>query len=967
MSTNTTPLYRVFLSSTAIDLKAHRQKVKDAILMMGDLPVAMETFGARPSEPVELCKKKVRESDAVCVFLAHRYGWVPGVEEGGDGHKSITWIEMETAVAEGKPVFAFIVDESYKWGQPKEQDLLVQAKDEKEAAGVFRKVQALKKFRKQLEGQVRVTFTNPDDLATKVVASLTSFIRDKKASGAELGQTRKRPPVFREVHPLQPATHFRGRKALLKDFTDWWNDPLSADRVRSLIAIGGTGKTALIQHFLAHSIDQRKLKGSVLVWSFYENPNTDAFLEEALNVFAGESGDNQGLGGRLPRLQRALSEGDQPHLLVLDGLERVQSEGGSGRAWGELENHRIKNLLRTIAGGLGKTRAIITSRFKLTDLAQWEHRGYRGIALDTLEKEGAISLLRAWGVKGDDEELSVLAESSGMHALTVSVIGSYLKNYCNGELTGAAQFQLDDASMDDSQAAKLGRILAGYAQQLSTNERDLLIRLSIFPKGISVEILRIIIIAGGEIAGTLRGVKEPQLLRLAKRLETLGLVYTYQHRNSIIYTAHPFLREYFRQLLGVPPEEIHETVRGKLAVGLETKPDIKPTDAETLDRYEALIEQTVLAGQIDEANKLYFNVMGGGGGGGHHLYHRTGDYGRILRIVSIFSEDSQPKSLGLSLTENDRAYLINAWGLAALALGDTILAKECFDIAKELYRKTKYRLGVSQMLQNIAWVRIYRGTFIYAKKLLDESLEYLGEDDSVYLRRASYGYLGYSYYNLGAILKAKSCFSKSTEILGSTLHGLGSIYESEYLNKIGEKQEAYDRVIRNLDLSERNGWQKITMLCFNLLGMFSLPDYIGEAREYLNKALQWPSQSGDMECLIRNHILAAEIAICSGDLDAAIAEATTGLNQAETCGYGKFAIDLLIQLARIHLAIPDPGTALTYARRALDWSSREEVRYAWGIADAAELCGKCHEELGEYDLAKRRFAEAEVAREPLHL
>ena len=139
-----------------------------------------------------------------------------------------------------------------------------------------------------------------------------------------------------------------------------------------------------------------------------------------------------------------------------------------------------------------------------------------------------------------------------------------------------------------SQAAKLNRILAGYAQNLSDNERDLLIRLSIFPRGVSVEILGYLIAAGGEIAGALVGFGQSRLMRLAKRLCTLGLVYTYNLRNTITYTAHPFLREYFRELLGVPPEKIHESVRGKLAVGLETKPDNKPRDRETLDRYEAL-------------------------------------------------------------------------------------------------------------------------------------------------------------------------------------------------------------------------------------------------------------------------------------------------------------------------------------------------------------------------------------------
>lgn len=151
MNKNITPSYRIFLSSTAIDMEEHRKKVSDAIMRMGDLPVQMETFGALPSEPVEVCQNKVRECDALVVMSAHRYGWAPGTSEGGDGCKSITWIEVETALEAGKPVFAFLVDMNYGWTQHKEQDLLVQAKDEEEAAKVFKTVQALKDFHAFLE------------------------------------------------------------------------------------------------------------------------------------------------------------------------------------------------------------------------------------------------------------------------------------------------------------------------------------------------------------------------------------------------------------------------------------------------------------------------------------------------------------------------------------------------------------------------------------------------------------------------------------------------------------------------------------------------------------------------------------------------------------------------------------------------------------------------------------------------
>ncbi|MFC2145882.1 DUF4062 domain-containing protein [Acidobacteriota bacterium] len=953
MNKTTTSVYRIFLSSTAIDMVEHRKKVTEAILRMGDLPVAMETFGALPNEPVEVCKSKVRESNALVVLVAHRYGWVPGPEEGGDGFKSITRIEVETAINEGIPVFAFLVNMNFGWNQPKEQDLLNQAKGEDDAVKVFRKVQALKDFREFLEnkaGLTRETFTTPEDLALKVSTGLSNWAREPKLAPGSVPI--QRTWIFREVHPLQPAPHFRGRQDLLKDLQQWWQDPVHPDRVRPLVAIGGTGKTAVIQRFL-QGIREDRLQGSILVWSFYEEPDTDAFLREACIVFVGEEGE--GAGGRLERLQRALS-GNVPHLLVLDGLEQVQSIGKVGRARGDLEDHRLKNLLRSIANSLGRTRALITSRFKLTDLEQWENAGYRGSHLDVLDEQAAVEVLRAWKVRGDEKQLRALVESVGRHALSVSVLGSYLAHYCNGDPKGAEEFNLEEVSVDEPQAAKLGRILAGYAKSLPNEERDLLIRLSVFPRGVTLDILEYLVDAGGEIAGALVGIQQAKLIRLAERLHKQGLVYTYKKQNLLTYTAHPFLREYFRNLLGVPPEKIHEAVRSKLAIGLDTKPGTKPREPGMLDRYEALIEHSILAGHVKEAFELFKNAMGGDPGS-LHLYHTLGDYGRIIRVLSMFSAYGEPQHFAPQLSLRGRSRLINDWGLAADALGDLSTAKRCFDAASEHHRKNKDWVNLSQVLQNSASIAIFRGEFPSAQTLLEESLEYAREYDE-YRSRLSHSLLAATCHALGKIPEARENFTKAAEIAGQPLYSTDGIYEAEHLFILGNKTKAYERTGENLSICERYESPRDIAICHTLLGFFSLPGSITEARNHLKKAREWTNQSGNMEVILRAHILAAEIAYWSGDFAAAISEATTGLNQAEGCGFGKFAIDLLLQLAKIHLAIPEPRAALRYARQALDRSEHPDCCYAWGEANALHLCGICHKELKEPELARKRLEAA---------
>lgn len=951
MNKITQSVYRIFLSSTAIDMQAHRQKASDSIMRLGDLPVQMETFGARPSDPVSVCRDRVRESDALVVMVAHRYGWVPQEEEGGDGKKSITWLEVETALETDIPVFAFLVDKDFGWEHPKEQDLLDQAADESEALKVYKTVQALKDFRTFLEGKAgltRDTFTTPDDLAMKVATSLAAQVRETTAAPEKT--LRKRTREFRVVHPLQPAPHFRGRQNLLKDLRQWWADPVHPDRVRSLMAIGGTGKTAVVEQFLK-GINTNELRGSVLVWSFYEDPNTDTFLREANIVFAGEEGE--GAGGRLARLERALS-GSEPHLLVLDGLERVQSTGTAGHARGDLEDHRLKNLLRAIAGGLGRTRALITSRFKLTDLEQWEGAGYRSHQLDVLDKETAVSVLQAWQVQGDEAQLLALADAVGRHALSVSVLGSYLHHYCEGDPACAAEFDLDDIAPDEPQAARLNRILAGYAKSLPEAERDLLIRLSVFPNGVAVDVLGYIIDAGGDIAGALVGIGHLKLVRLAERLRQQGLIYTYQRGLTVTYTAHPFLREYFRQLLGVPAEDIHEVVRSQLAVGLEARPTTKPRDPEMLDRYEALIEHSIWAGHFKEAYDLFCNVMGGGGDD-FHLYHTLGDYGRILRILSLFSENGDPQHLTIEIPVRDRGILLSGWGLAALELGDLGSAECCLSLYVEYSVEGKDWPELSIALQNQACIALFRGTFLSARELLNQSLEYA---DTNHVRRYSHGYLAASLHALGEISEAHLNFIKATEILGKPLFSVDGIYEAEHLFALGDHKKAYERTDANLATCEEIPLVRDIYLCHALLGLFSLPESIPEARDHLQKVRDWTEQSGHMEGIIKAHILAAEIAYCTGDFHTALDEATLGLNHAEGCGFGQFAIDLHLQLAKIYLAIPEPRTALQHAREALDRSQHPECQYAWGEANGLHLCGLAHSQLGEPELAKKRLIAA---------
>jgi hypothetical protein len=100
---------RIFVSSTIRDLKDERLTLAQAVLRRGHFPV-MKSFTTRPTTPVPECLRLVESSQAMVVIASAVYGWVPSTDEGGDGCRSITWLEVSTALKVGLPVLAFLLD-----------------------------------------------------------------------------------------------------------------------------------------------------------------------------------------------------------------------------------------------------------------------------------------------------------------------------------------------------------------------------------------------------------------------------------------------------------------------------------------------------------------------------------------------------------------------------------------------------------------------------------------------------------------------------------------------------------------------------------------------------------------------------------------------------------------------------------------------------------------------------------------
>jgi tetratricopeptide (TPR) repeat protein len=965
------PVYRVFISSTAIDLKEHRKKVEEAILRLEQLPVEMETFGAKPDDSVAACQRLASEADALVVIVAHRYGWVPRPEEGGDGEKSITWLEVVAALEAKRSVFVFLVDQSAPWDQPREQDQLVEAKTSEEAMRIHAAVQGLKRFKEFLQKRIRATFSTPDNLQAIVALSLAPWLNDEIArwrqteiaevpGGAQGQLPGARTWEPRIIHPLQPALHFEGRADQLRQLERWWDDPATTDRVVSLVAAGGTGKTALAERALRYA-EARPHAAGIFVWSFYEDQKTEAFLRAACEYFTGKADETS--GGWLERLQVALSDG-KPHLLLLDGLERVQSEGGGGRVRGELDEHSLKVLLRSLARGLKQVRALVTSRFELVDLNDWADKGYRRIALDDLDRPAALAVLRAWKVQGNDQTLDVLAQQVGRHALSVSVLGSYLGTYWRGNPAHAPDFDLDEVQDTDRTAARLARVLREYAKELKDRERDLLARLATFSRGVDIALLGALVQAGGPVAGSLIGCHEPCLRLVLGRLRQQGLVFAYEKREGETYTAHPFLRDYFHNLLGVPKHQVYEVIRASLSPTLASRPRTLPTDPALLDRYDTLIEHTRLAGRAAEAIALYRSALGEYG----HLGLAVGDYDRGARIHAAFLGDHGAFEAALSPV--DQSFVVYERGLFAADLGDLDLARTNLEEAARRDGGLNSLGYLCVDLRHLACVRWKLGRLADAYAAALESVDRSTEHGSADRLAMSYYHLGYVEFLLGRTRDALGHFEDArrrytelqTELTGFALARSGYL-DIEVRVRVDDPGLAPAEIESLIGNCQSRGLNREIPRYRLLLGQLALSrGDLKLARAALAEVRGWTDRTRDVEVTLRAYALAAAIALRDHNLAAAEAEVEVGLHLAESCSYVLAAIDLHLDHARIHLAIPEPSTALSHAERALALATGTGCGYAWGEADAQHTVGMAYRGLGDTGAARGRLEMAVEAR-----
>jgi hypothetical protein len=277
-----------------------------------------------------------------------------------------------------------------------------------------------------------------------------------------------------------------GREGETKLLADAWDQAVRSETKRphilTFVALGGEGKTSLVAKWAA-DLAHQDWPGcdAVFGWSFYSQGtreqttvSSDLFLAEALTFFGDEAMAKSAQGAFDKGRRLAHLVGGRRALLILDGLEPLQYAPTSPTP-GELKDAGIAALLKGLAA-TSHGLCIVTTRYALPDLRAFIGKSVHEEKLMRLSTDAGVALLQSFGVQGslrktipspDGRELwnefEKLVEDVKGHALTLNLLGSFLRDAHAGDIRRRDLIKLEEADAEE-QGGHAFHVMDAYVQ-----------------------------------------------------------------------------------------------------------------------------------------------------------------------------------------------------------------------------------------------------------------------------------------------------------------------------------------------------------------------------------------------------------------------------------------------------------------------------------------------------------------------
>jgi hypothetical protein len=363
--------------------------------------------------------------------------------------------------------------------------------------------------------------------------------------------------------PVTGAELF-GRAEELRWLDELWES--GKVRIATLVAWGGVGKSTLVNKWLER-MERDSFRGArkVFGWTFYSQGTGERvasagfFISEALRFFGDPEPDAGSPWSKGERLAELI--GREKNLLVLDGLEPLQSSVDGGR----IQDLGLAALLTRLAQGDGLSGlCVVTTREPVIDLDEFPETTISK-NLELISPEAGRALLRVRGVRGSDAELEQLTRDFGGHALAVNLLASYLKAIPGHPATAAAE--IPDLDLADEQGRQPRRVMEAFARRFGHGpELELLLLTGLFDRPAAAGALAALR-AAPPITGLtdhLEKLSEADWVLLVARLRDVRLLANKDRHRPDAIDAHPLIRQHFGEILSEENPEAWQDANRRL-------------------------------------------------------------------------------------------------------------------------------------------------------------------------------------------------------------------------------------------------------------------------------------------------------------------------------------------------------------------------------------------------------------------
>ncbi|KPL03186.1 MAG: hypothetical protein AMJ90_03890 [candidate division Zixibacteria bacterium SM23_73_2] len=733
-----------------------------------------------------------------------------------------------------------------------------------------------------------------------------------------------------------------GREDLLKEINSDWGNPDC--KITGLIGFGGEGKSSLARQWVENLLnnESQQQPDGVFWWGFYTRPSVDEFFESALKFMGGGKIDPRNYAS--PSAKAHLIAGmlhAGRYLFILDGLEIMQNQEGD--QYGLLKSTDLRDFLEYFADPKHNSHCLITSRAPVLDLMDYTTYTHRD--LTRLNPTDGRALLEKIGVKGSKDALDKVVTEWDGHALTISLLGSYLMKQHKGDVSKIKEIPPPVA--DEPRYERVHRVLRRYDEHLNDAERAFLTLFSAFRTPVEEKAFEKVFRAkmdSNALNAPIAELNDTDFKAIIKRLLDYRIL-RYDPRDRS-YTAHPLIRSHYLAIFtkGKPEQskDVHKQIKDYyLSIAGDTP--YNPT----LDDLKPLIEvvhHACSSGAYDEAYRVYLDRIYQSEN--FVLTAKIGAWETASALWLEFfphrdaSQDPQVSEL------KDKSWILNDAGLCLMCLGRLSETTPLYERAVAGYLKDENWRNASRVYRNLVDIHIYLGNFPAAKDATDNALSLARNIKSQTEESDALTYQSWIDNLKGDLLTATKTFKQAEDLQKKEQpdkHYLYSIYgiqHAEHLLCIGEVDYAQRVTDENLKICNNELWQHQISQCHRVFGDLDSQENKHEsARKNYNDALKIARNITVRFVLIEALLARGRwYAKHMKDAPAAFSDLNEALDYAVDGGYRIYEADIRIALAWAHLADKKPKEARAEAEHALRMS--KDMGYYWGKKDAQEVLGE---------------------------